>query len=148
MSIERLKFRGMATKGFQIQTEHGNFLRTIEFGAIVTTDDFVGAENSALNEHSDRLVKFFKYTAVGLIDLSTVGKWTGLVDKNGKEIYEGDRLRITSEMEDVTLEQVVKWHPEGGYFAECFDGGDYVPMLGADDYTLEVIGNIHEVKNG
>ena len=62
----------------------------------------------------------------------TLGQWTGLLDKQGKEIYEGDIVRITLAGFGIEKDLVVKW--ENGAYKE--------PMF--EDYHREIISNIHE----
>ena len=70
----------------------------------------------------------------------TVGQYTGLPDKNGKEIYEGDTVKNTGYDELCVIEQ---------------HKGDYIMRYGEKSYcnlgfyvcernSVEVIGNIHE----
>ena len=97
------------------------------------------------------------------VDPKTVGQYTGLKDKNGTEIYEGDILKMHqflfdgNEYEKETI-GVIKWG-EYGWLLSQIDGKEVneymghkngegetylIHFYGLHEESFEVIGNIHD----
>lgn len=78
------------------------------------------------------------------VDIDTVGQFTGLLDKNGKEIYEGDIIKGF----DITIEV---WYSEDRacFIAEMKEPqNDMMDILGGyDTERMEIIGNIYDNPN-
>ena len=84
-------------------------------------------------------------TSKSKVDHETVGQFTGLTDKNGKQIFEGDII---------LFDYIGANRGVNGKAAVDFNNGkfgvfwgwhkDFVPLDGFANTTLEVIGNIHD----
>lgn len=74
----------------------------------------------------------------------TVGEYTGLTDKNGKKIFEGDIVK--GDREYFTYAHLYgRVVYDGGQFSIAFDDAlEDIECLGAWANAVEVIGNIHD----
>ena len=129
--MREIKFRGKCIKG----RKTGQFV----YGDLLHFD---GGETSIRTYDADGV-----YTLLYAVDPATVGQFTGLLDKTGKEIYEGDVLQTEKFGKDDG-----QGHNFSGKenFSVVFEHGAYRikrrgrKLLLVDGSYYEAVGNVHD----
>jgi uncharacterized phage protein (TIGR01671 family) len=119
IKLREIKFRGMKANG---EWTYGYFVKKPLQGCTIV--DLIGFEHD--------------------VTRSTVGQATGIRDRNGVEVYEGDVVEC-----DHNYKGVIRYdehHEGGGRFLPIDDNNCFCEVFLDKErwYRLEVIGNIHE----
>lgn len=130
--MREIKFRGKNIKGEWV---YGSLL----ISEIDVNQKFINAE---IHERFADSFSIKKH----VVNHETVGQFTGLTDKNGKEIYEGDIIGIHKSIGGVCRIGYCVF--EKGKFINKYSGTSFTDELGIYGVMqqIEIIGNIHENK--
>lgn len=130
--MREIKFRGKPMEGFmgvRIPFVYGGYVKRDEKKVYIV--------------QYDSEISYIDFTKV---DPKTVGQYTNLKDENGKEIYEGDILKVKSDGETINL--YVKYDTDMGEYLLVNEKEWEDSLYGCMCFNeVEVVGNIHENKD-
>lgn len=125
-------------------------MRTIKFrGKRLDNGEWVNGDyhRRADNVHTIIAMEPDKYGkvfyAVNQVIPDTVGQFTGLLDRNGKDIYEGDIVANDFGNNNI-VNMTVEWCTDGYWALHEIDGDDTMHFVADYLKEIEVIGNIHD----
>ena len=113
------------------RTDNGEWV----YGNLIDSDSIVG---EIVDFDEEYFIPEFWYK----VDPETVGQFTGLTDKNGTKIFDGDIVRLYDDSEDELVNGAIVFNADFCSFCVSMKGHEDVMLMAHWQY--EVIGNIYD----
>ena len=120
--------------------DNGLWFKGYLLGDEITGQYFIHASGNSVNESfkvgEEGVLHFLAFEVIP----ETIGQYTGVKDKNGKKIFEGDIVRYANCVHKVVFES----RNGSGYFGIVIGEMETWPFGSSPADLMEVIGNIHD----
>ena len=85
-----------------------------------------------------KMTYFDKYNYRSIYDIELM-QYTGLKDKNGKEIYEGDIVKFFN-----GIFEVIWWDEKASFMLKNKEYKEFLNFIYENNNVMEIVGNIYE----